>query len=84
MVDFKQRVLRAVARIPSGHVLTYKQVARLAGRPRAWRAVGNVLSKNYDPKTPCHRVVGTDGQMRGYNRGLRNKIKLLRKEGMKF
>lgn len=69
-----------VKKIPMGRVLTYKEVARRAGRPRAFRAVGNILSKNYDPEIPCHRVIRADGQVGGYNRGQKKKIELLRKE----
>ena len=46
--DFQTKVYNVVARIPKGQVCTYKQVAYLAGRPTAWRAVGNILKKNYD------------------------------------
>lgn len=67
--------------IPRGQVMTYKQVARLAGRPLAFRAVGNILNKNYDTGVPCHRVIRSDGTLGGYNRGIRNKQKLLKKEG---
>ncbi|MFA5084273.1 MAG: MGMT family protein, partial [Candidatus Paceibacterota bacterium] len=42
---------------------------------------GNVLSKNYDPKIPCHRVIRSDGKIGGYNRGARQKKVLLGKEG---
>ncbi|MDO8555254.1 MAG: MGMT family protein [bacterium] len=36
----------------------------------AYRAVGNILNKNHDPKIPCHRVIRTDGKLGGYNRGV--------------
>jgi O-6-methylguanine DNA methyltransferase len=81
MSDFSKKVLQVVAKIPCGHVLTYKQVAERAGRPRAYRAVGNILNKNFDPKIPCHRVIGSDGKMRGYNRGIRTKVRCLQDEG---
>lgn len=61
--------------------MTYGEVARRAGKPGAARAVGNILSKNYDPKIPCHRVIRADGGMGGYNRGVNKKIDLLKKEG---
>ena len=77
---FKDKVFAVVSKIPKGKTLTYKQVAKLAGSPNAYRAVGNIISKNYDPKIPCHRVVRSDGGMGGYNRGVENKIKLLKKE----
>jgi len=62
--------------------LTYKEVAKSAGIPRAFRAVGNILNKNRDPKIPCHRVIRSDGKIGGYKDGLRKKIYLLRKEGV--
>jgi O-6-methylguanine DNA methyltransferase len=81
MTPFQEKVYRVVKRIPRGEVLSYKQVAKLAGRPRAFRAVGNILNKNYDKKIPCHRVVRSDGTIGGYNRGKRKKVELLTKEG---
>lgn len=56
-------------KIPEGKTLTYKEVALLAGSPRAYRAVGNILNQNYDPQIPCHRVIRSDGKLGGYNRG---------------
>jgi O-6-methylguanine DNA methyltransferase len=80
MLLFRQKVLKIVSKIPKGKVLTYKQVAKLAGRPKAYRAVGNILNKNYDLQIPCHRVIRSDGKVGGYNRGARKKINLLKKE----
>ncbi len=67
--SFTQRVKEVVQSIQEGSVLTYKEVATRAGNPNAARAVGMIMSKNYDPKIPCHRVVRSDGTMGGYNRG---------------
>lgn len=78
--NFKEKVYAVVRRIPRGDVLTYKDVARRAGCPRAYRAVGNILNKNRDPKIPCHRVIRSDGKVGGYNRGGKMKSALLRKE----
>ncbi len=78
--NFKQKVLKIVAKIPQGKTLTYKQVAKLAGKPRAYRAVGNILNKNYNPKIPCHRVIRSDGKVGGYNRGVKEKIRKLKNE----
>lgn len=79
--NFKTNVLAVVRSIPAGRVLTYKEVARRAGRPKAFRAVGNILNSNYDQDVPCHRVVRSDGKIGGYNRGSKQKENLLRKEG---
>ena len=78
---FKEKVFEVVKKIPKGKTLSYKEVARKAESPLAYRAVGSILSTNFDPKIPCHRVIGSDGKMHGYNRGIKNKIKLLKKEG---
>lgn len=80
--SFKQKVFEVVTSIPKGEVRTYKEVAQLAGSPRAFRAVGNILNTNYDPKIPCHRVVRSDGKAGGYNRGESAKISILIKEGL--
>ncbi len=81
MKTFTEKVYDVVRKIPKGKVLTYAQVAKKIGNPKASRAVGTVLSKNYDPKIPCHRVIRSDGGIGGYNRGIKNKIALLKKEG---
>ncbi|HEY4511830.1 MAG TPA: MGMT family protein [Candidatus Paceibacterota bacterium] len=80
-MNFKEKVFKVVSKIPKGKVLTYKEVADLAGSPRAFRAVGNILNTNYDPNIPCHRVVRSDGTAGGYNRGCDEKTKILKKEG---
>ncbi len=80
-ITFKQKVFDVVKKIPKGKTLTYKEVAKKAGSPNAYRAVGNILRTNFDPKIPCHRVVGSDGKMHGYNRGgTEAKLKILKKE----
>lgn len=82
VTDFKERVLKITTQIPKGKTLSYKEVARRAGRLRAYRAVGNILNKNYDLKIPCHRVIRVDGKAGGYNRGTKKKIQILKKEGV--
>ena len=79
-IGFKGEVLRITSEIPEGKTLSYKEVARLAGSPKACRAVGNILSKNFDPAIPCHRVIRSDGKSGGYNRGGKKKIEMLIKE----
>lgn len=81
---FKDKVLEVVTKIPSGKVMSYKEVAIKAGSPKAYRAVGNLMNKNFNPKVPCHRVVGSDGHLVGYRKGLRAKAKILKKEGVKI
>lgn len=78
--SFTQAVYEVVKKIPEGRVLTYQEVAKRAGRPKAYRAVGNVLNRNFDPNIPCHRVIRSDGKTGGYNRGAEQKAKLLRFE----
>lgn len=80
MPNFKEKVFSVVSKIPKGKVLTYQEVARLAGKPRAYRAVGNILNKNHNPKIPCHRVVRSDGKPGGYNRGSAKKLMILKQE----
>lgn len=85
MTSFERAVIAATSRIPRGKVTTYAGLARAIGRPRAARAVGNALNKNpYAPKVPCHRVVASDGRLGGYADGLRKKIALLEREGVKI
>ncbi len=82
MKSFKEKVLEVVRKIPKGSVLTYKQVAQKAGSPKAFRAVGAVMSKNFNPDIPCHRVIRSDGRIGNYNRGgVEKKIMILREEG---
>ena len=78
--NFKEKVFDIVKGIKAGETMTYKKVAELVGRPKAYRAVGNILNTNYDPNIPCHRVVRSDGKVGGYNRGSANKEKILIKE----
>lgn len=81
MSSFSEKVYSVVVKIPKGKVLTYKEVAKKAGRPLAYRAVGNILNKNYNPNIPCHRVVRSDGKIGGYNRGTKRKKVILISEG---
>lgn len=82
ITSFQEKVYEVVSKIPRGKVLSYKEVAKLAGRPRAQRAVGNFLNKNPDPTAiPCHRVIKSDGSIGGYNKGIKRKSALLKIEG---
>jgi methylated-DNA-[protein]-cysteine S-methyltransferase len=82
LADFNQRVLRELARVPYGEVVTYGELAARAARPRAARAVGSVMNRNPLPIVlPCHRVIGANGKLVGYAGGLERKEALLRLEG---
>lgn len=82
-INFTSRVQDIVRTIPKGKTITYKQVAELAGSPGAARAVGTIMKNNYDETIPCHRVIGSDGKMHGYNRpgGTKTKKERLIAEG---
>ena len=85
ITSFQRKVYEIVRKISKGKVLSYSEVARLAGSPRAWRAVGNVLNRvagKWRPKIPCHRIIKSDGKVGGYRRGTKKKIALLKKEGL--
>ncbi len=80
---FQQKVYRTILKIPKGQVLTYGEVARRIGQPKAARAIGKAMAANQDaPYIPCHRVVGSSG-MGGYSApgGIKRKLKLLKQEG---
>jgi methylated-DNA-[protein]-cysteine S-methyltransferase len=79
--EFRARVLSVVRRIPPGRVATYGDVAKAAGRPRAWRAVGTIM-RTCPPGTPAHRVIAAAGQLGGYGGNLEMKRALLRAEGV--
>jgi methylated-DNA-[protein]-cysteine S-methyltransferase len=79
---FTVSVLRELARVPYGETTTYGTLAARVGRPRAARAVGTVMNRNRIPIVlPCHRVVGSTGDLVGYAGGLDKKLSLLRLEG---
>ena len=79
---FAHAVLRVVGRIPPGRVATYGEVARLAGRPGAARAVGNIMRGCRDRGVPAHRVVAAGGALGGFGGNLELKKALLRAEGI--
>jgi methylated-DNA-[protein]-cysteine S-methyltransferase len=79
---FTRRVLSAVRRIPPGRVSTYGDVAAAAGKPRAARAVGNIMRECAASDVPCHRVIAAGGGLGGYGGRLELKRALLRAEGI--
>jgi len=80
--SFAVRVLSVVRRIPPGRVATYGDVAALAGRPRASRAVGNIMRGCRDRVVPAHRVVAAGGALGGFAGNVELKKALLRAEGI--
>jgi O-6-methylguanine DNA methyltransferase len=81
---FAARVWSVVRRIPPGRVATYGDVAAAAGRPRAARAVGNLMRECRRPDIPCHRVVAAGGRLGGYGGHEALKRSLLLAEGISF
>jgi methylated-DNA-[protein]-cysteine S-methyltransferase len=80
--SFTVSVLGELARIPYGETTTYGALADRVGHPRAARAVGTVMNRNRIPIVlPCHRVVGSTGDLTGYAGGLDRKRTLLELEG---
>lgn len=68
ITEFHQRVLRACYEIPPGETTSYGELAIRAGSPRGARAVGSAMARNRWPiLIPCHRVLGSSGQLTGYS-----------------
>jgi len=81
MTPFERRVLTVVSRVPAGRVTTYGDVARMAGKPGAARAVGNIMRQADRPGLPYHRIVAAGGKLGGYS-SLSLKRSLLIAEGL--
>lgn len=78
-----EKIYSIVSHIPEGKVMTYGQIAKMAKVTP--RVVGFAMHGNKDTKTvPCHRVVGVNGNLIGYAKGLTMKKKILQKEGVQF
>lgn len=87
MNSFRDLVYELVSRIPKGKVATYGQIAAIAKRPNAARAVGAFMRTNPNaPTVPCHRVVAHDGSLTGYSmgKGIATKREMLLQEGVCF
>mgnify|MGYP001578517850 CR=1 FL=1 len=86
--SFNERCYSLLRKVPKGKVTTYKALAR-ALHSKAYRAVGNAMNKNPHPgtskdKTPCHRVIKSNDFVGGFASGTKNKIKLLKREGVEI
>ncbi len=83
-MNFSQRVLALVRKIPKGKVTTYLEISNTLDS-KAYRAVGSALRRNPNPiKIPCHRVIRSNGSLGNYKLGKSKKISLLREEGIKI
>ncbi len=84
MKSFNERCYAILSKVPKGKITTYKALAE-AIKSKAYRAVGSAMHKNpYSPEVPCHRVINADGKIGGFASGIKNKIKLLEKEGLEI
>lgn len=84
---FQKSVWVELLKIKKGTVITYKELAKRIGKPKAVRAVANAIRANPLPiKIPCHRVVRSDGAIGGYSGrgGIKTKRALLKKEGVRL
>jgi methylated-DNA-[protein]-cysteine S-methyltransferase len=82
---FQQRVWQELQRIPFGTTLTYRELAQRLGMPQAARAVGHANGRNpLAIVIPCHRLIGSNGQLRGYAGGIALKQRLLQHEGIQL
>lgn len=82
---FQQHVWQELQRIPFGTTLTYRELAQCLGMPGAARAVGHANGRNpLAIVIPCHRLIGSDGQLRGYAGGIALKQRLLQHEGIQY
>ena len=79
--EFQVSVLKALQDIPYGETVSYGEIAKRIGRPKAVRAVGAANGRNPIPiVVPCHRVIGSSGDLTGFGGGLDTKEALLRLE----
>lgn len=79
--EFQVSVLQALQEVPYGETVSYGDIAHRIGRPRAVRAVGAANGRNPIPIViPCHRVIGSTGDLTGFGGGLDTKEALLRLE----
>tara|TARA_B100000959_G_scaffold132686_1_gene139053 strand:- start:58 stop:330 length:273 start_codon:yes stop_codon:yes gene_type:complete len=82
---FQKKVWSEIDKIARGEVVTYSQIAKNIGHPKAARAVANACGANPNPIiVPCHRVIRSDGELGGYSGpgGIKKKKELLENEGI--
>lgn len=82
--SFNEKCYDILRHVPKGKVTTYKEIANKLNT-KAYRAVGNAMNKNpYAPEVPCHRVINSNGFVGGFAHGAKDKIEMLRKEGVEI
>ena len=83
--SFNQKCYDILRQVPEGYVTTYRDIAHKLNC-RAYRAVGNVMNKNPEiyGRTPCHRVVNSDGRVGGFRDDTKVKIDMLTSEGIEI
>ena len=82
--DFERDVYRALAAVPYGQAVSYRDLATSAGRPNAYRVVGSAMARNALPVIlPCHRVIRNDGRLGQYGDDPAWKERLLALEGVR-
>ncbi|KAL6740648.1 hypothetical protein Aduo_013988 [Ancylostoma duodenale] len=83
--DFRKEVYNQLMRIPRGTTRSYAEIAKLMGRPTAYRAVAQACGANVLPVViPCHRVVASDGSLGGFSSGIETKRQLLKMESVEL
>lgn len=83
--EFQEKVWNALLAIPYGETVSYGEMARMIGMPKAVRAVANANGANsISIFTPCHRVIGSDRRLTGYAGGLAAKEYLLKLEKTEY
>jgi len=85
---FEEKCYFFLKKVPKGKVTTYKELGK-AFNSKAYRAVGNAMNKNPYPGSgkglvPCHRVIKNTGEIGGFASGTKNKVKILKSEGIEI
>ncbi len=77
----EKAVWKKLQSIPHGNTVSYKELAHLAGYPKAVRAVASAVGRNNIlVRIPCHRVIASNGKIGGFSAGIRKKVVLLKHE----
>jgi len=80
-MNFNEKCYKVLKKVLKGRVITYKDIAKKLNT-KAYRAVGRAMKANKNRKIKCYKVVCSNGKIGGFNRGIKEKIRLLRREGI--